>query len=64
MACPRKPLNIQCGCMDVLARDLTLTDASLRRVFDNVKAAQLLPSDATFDRARFVDETYLQASRN
>ncbi len=49
--------------MDVLARDLGLTDASLRRVFENVKAAQLVPADAAFDRARFVDESYLQESR-
>ena len=49
--------------MDILARDLTLTDASLRRVFDNVKAAQLVPADAAFDRAKFVDESYLSESR-
>jgi hypothetical protein len=48
--------------MDVLARDLTLTDASLRRVFDNVKAAGLVPADTAYDRARFVDESYLRAS--
>ena len=48
--------------MDILARDLRLTDASLKRVFDNVKAAQLVPADAAFDRARFVDESYLQES--
>jgi ABC-type nitrate/sulfonate/bicarbonate transport system substrate-binding protein len=49
--------------MDVLARDLTLTDASLRRVFDNVKAAQLVAPDAVFDRAKFVDESFLVESR-
>ncbi|HLH87901.1 MAG TPA: ABC transporter substrate-binding protein [Xanthobacteraceae bacterium] len=48
--------------MDVLARDLTLTDASLRRVFDNVKAAGLVPADTAYDRARFVDEGYLRDS--
>jgi NitT/TauT family transport system substrate-binding protein len=46
--------------MDVLARDLTLTDASLRRVFANVKAAGLVPADAAFDRSKFVDESYLR----
>jgi len=46
--------------MDVLARDLTLTDASLRRVFANVKAAGLVPADAPYDRTRFVDESYLR----
>jgi len=49
--------------MDVLARDLTLTDASLERVFANVKAAGLVPAGAAFDRARFVDESYLAESR-
>jgi NitT/TauT family transport system substrate-binding protein len=48
--------------MDVLARDLGLTEASLRRVFANVKAAGLVPADAAFDRARFVDESYLAES--
>ena len=46
--------------MDVLARDLSITDKSLRRVFDNVKAAKLIPDDAVYDRARFVDESYLK----
>ena len=49
--------------MDILARDLALTDASLRRVFDNVKAARLVPADTVFDRATFVDESYLDESR-
>jgi ABC-type nitrate/sulfonate/bicarbonate transport system substrate-binding protein len=49
--------------MDVLARDLTLTDASLRRVFENVKAAQLVPADTVYDRSKFVDESYLAESR-
>ena len=49
--------------MDILARDLALTDASLRRVFDNVKAARLVPADTAFDRATFVDEGYLDESR-
>lgn len=49
--------------MDVLARDLGITDASLTRVFENVKAAQLVPADAAFDRSKFVDESYLAESR-
>jgi NitT/TauT family transport system substrate-binding protein len=48
--------------MDVLARDLALTDASLRRVFDNVKAAGLVPADTAYDRAKFVDQSYLRDS--
>jgi NitT/TauT family transport system substrate-binding protein len=46
--------------MDVLARDLAITDKSLRRVFDNVKAAKLIPEDAVYDRSKFVDESYLK----
>jgi hypothetical protein len=49
--------------MDVLARDLSVTDKSLVRVFDNVKAAGLVPADATYDRTSFVDESYLTESR-
>jgi ABC-type nitrate/sulfonate/bicarbonate transport system substrate-binding protein len=49
--------------MDVLARDLAITDRSLARVFANVKAAGLVPADAPYDRTRFVDESYLAASR-
>lgn len=48
--------------MDILARDLRLTDASLKRVFENVKAAQLVPADTAYDRARFVDESFLDES--
>jgi ABC-type nitrate/sulfonate/bicarbonate transport system substrate-binding protein len=49
--------------MDVLARDLSATDKSLLRVFENVKAAGLVPADAVYDRAKFVDESYLMESR-
>jgi NitT/TauT family transport system substrate-binding protein len=48
--------------MDVLARDLSITDKSLARVFDNVKAAGLVPADAAYDRAKIVDESYLHES--
>jgi NitT/TauT family transport system substrate-binding protein len=44
--------------MDVLARDLAVTDKSLMRVFDSVKSAGLVPADAAYDRGRFVDESY------
>jgi ABC-type nitrate/sulfonate/bicarbonate transport system substrate-binding protein len=50
--------------MDIMPRDLSLTDASLRRVFDNVKAAGLVGPQASYDRAKFVDESYLIESRN
>jgi hypothetical protein len=49
--------------MKVMERDLSLPDASLTRVFENVKAAKLIPADAAFDRAKFIDESYLQESR-
>jgi ABC-type nitrate/sulfonate/bicarbonate transport system substrate-binding protein len=49
--------------MDVLPRDLTITDKSLMRVFDSVKSAGLVPADAAYERAKFVDESYLADSR-
>jgi ABC-type nitrate/sulfonate/bicarbonate transport system substrate-binding protein len=49
--------------MDIMPKDLSLTDASLRRVFQNVKADGLVGGDATYDRAKFVDDSYLQDSR-
>jgi ABC-type nitrate/sulfonate/bicarbonate transport system substrate-binding protein len=49
--------------MDVLARDLSITDKSLMRVFDSVKSAGLVPAQAAYDRAKFVDETWLNESR-
>ena len=50
--------------MDILARDLAITDRSLRRVFDSVKSADLIPADAAYDRAKFVDESYLKGPQN
>jgi ABC-type nitrate/sulfonate/bicarbonate transport system substrate-binding protein len=49
--------------MDVLARDLSITDKSLMRVFDSVRSAGLVPAEAAYDRAKFVDETWLNVSR-
>ena len=48
--------------MDVLARDLQITDKSLMRVLDSVKSAGLVPADAAYDRKKFVDESYLADS--
>ncbi|HEX4411351.1 MAG TPA: ABC transporter substrate-binding protein [Xanthobacteraceae bacterium] len=48
--------------MDILSKDLSLRDASLRRVFDNVKSADLIGNDSTYQRDKFVDESYLKAS--
>jgi len=48
--------------MDILPKDLSLTDASLKRVFENVKAAALVGPDANYDREKFVDESYLKQS--
>jgi ABC-type nitrate/sulfonate/bicarbonate transport system substrate-binding protein len=49
--------------MKVMEPDLGLPAASVSRVFDNVKAAKLIPADAQLDRAKFIDESYLQESR-
>ena len=48
--------------MKVMEADLSLPNASVSRVFDNVKAAKLVPPDATLDRAKFIDESYLRES--
>jgi NitT/TauT family transport system substrate-binding protein len=49
--------------MDIMPKDLSLTDASLRRVFQNVKSDGLVGSEATYDRATFVDGSYLKDSQ-
>jgi NitT/TauT family transport system substrate-binding protein len=50
--------------MDILARDLTLSQRSLQRVFDNVRAADLVARDAAYDRARFSDDSFLEDIAN
>ena len=50
--------------MDVLSRDLGVTDKSLARVFDSVLSAGLVPPETKYERARIVDESYLAASKN
>src|SRR5262245_54459207 len=49
--------------MKVMEADVGLPAASVSRVFDNVKAAKLIPADAQLDRSKFIDESYLQDSR-
>jgi len=49
--------------MDILARDLSLNDTSLQTVFATMQEAGVMPADARYDRAKFVDESYLQESR-
>jgi hypothetical protein len=49
--------------MDIISRDLSLTDASLRRVFGIMQQAGALPRDIPFEPAKFVDESYLAESR-
>jgi NitT/TauT family transport system substrate-binding protein len=49
--------------MDVMARDLSLTDLSLRKVFTTMQEAGAMGSDVRYDRARIVDESYLNESR-
>jgi len=46
-----------------LTRDLALTPAGLRRVFDTQIKAGLLPATATFDMAKFVAGDYLAKAR-
>ena len=49
--------------MDVLARDLSLSDVSLKRVFATMQEAGVMPSSASYDRVKFVDDSYLETSR-
>ena len=49
--------------MDVIARDLSLSDLSLKRVFETMKDAEVIGRDLVYDRAKFVDESYLSESR-
>ena len=49
--------------MDIMSRDLSFTDASLRRVFGIMQQAGALARDVPFDPAKFVDESYLAESR-
>ena len=49
--------------MDIMARDLSLADASLRRVFNIMQQAGVLGRDLPFEPAKFVDESYLAESR-
>ena len=51
------------GTMDIMSRDLSLTDASLRRVFGIMQQAGALPGETAYEPARFVDESYLAESR-
>jgi NitT/TauT family transport system substrate-binding protein len=49
--------------MDIMSRDLSLADASLRRVFGIMQQAGALAREAPFEPARFIDESYLNESR-
>jgi NitT/TauT family transport system substrate-binding protein len=49
--------------MDIISRDLSLTNASLRRVFSIMQQAGALSRETPFEPARFVDESYLAESR-
>jgi NitT/TauT family transport system substrate-binding protein len=49
--------------MDIMSRDLSLADASLRRVFSIMQQAGALTRDTPFEPARFIDESYLAESR-
>ena len=49
--------------MDVIARDLSLTDLSLKRVFEIMQQADVMKSEAAYDRSKIVDDSYLAGSR-
>jgi len=49
--------------MDIMSQDLSLTDASLRRVFGTMQQAGVIARETPFEPAHFVDESYLDASR-
>jgi ABC-type nitrate/sulfonate/bicarbonate transport system substrate-binding protein len=51
------------GNMDIMSRDLSVTDASLRRVFGIMQQAGALARELPYEPARFVDESYLVESR-
>jgi NitT/TauT family transport system substrate-binding protein len=48
--------------MDIMSRDLSLADASMRRVFDIMLQAGALPAGTPYEPAKFVDESYLSES--
>ena len=49
--------------MDVIARDLSLSDLSLQRVFETMEDAEVIGRNLVYDRGKFVDESYLSESR-
>ena len=49
--------------MDIMSRDLSLPDASLRRVFDIMLQADALPRGTPYEPAKFLDDSYLAESR-
>ena len=51
------------GSKRVMVVQIALMTHYDNRVFDNVKAAKLIPADTPFERAKFIDESYLQESR-
>jgi hypothetical protein len=49
--------------MGVMARDLSLTDLSLRKVFETMQEAGAMAKDTAYQRNKIVDESYLDDSR-
>jgi ABC-type nitrate/sulfonate/bicarbonate transport system substrate-binding protein len=49
--------------MDIMSRDLSLTDTSMRRVFSTMQSAGVVAKDAVYDAAKFTDMTFLNESR-
>jgi NitT/TauT family transport system substrate-binding protein len=48
--------------MDILSKDLSISEQSLKRVFENVRASGAMPPDAPFDPKKFIDDSYLKES--
>ena len=46
-----------------LTRDLSFTEAGLRKVFETQIKAGLLPATATFDMSKYVADSYLKRAR-
>jgi len=49
--------------MDILSKDLSISEPSLRRVFENVKTSGGVAPDVAFDPAAFVDDSFLKQSQ-
>jgi ABC-type nitrate/sulfonate/bicarbonate transport system substrate-binding protein len=49
--------------MDIIPRDQSASDLSLKKVFETMQEAGVMAKEAVYDRAKFVDDSYLNDSR-